>query len=616
MTPDQLCAMAQQQHHAGNLTRAEALYRAALERDPNHGESLHCLGRIAQAQGDSSAALALIAQAVKLKPRNAVYRDALGLALLSAGRHGQAADAFRHAIRLDKSSLAAHYNLGNALMALGQHADAAQSFRRAIAINPEFASAHSNLGNALGALGEHERAAEPLQRALDLEPGAVQRHVNLANTLVALQRNAEAITLLQRALSIDPNHAQAMKLLVDACGDATDAEDETQPLRRAVALAPGNAGLISRLALHLHLDGRESAAGPYFRRALELAPGDAKAHRDLGVWLRDTGDLAGAEACLRAGLALAPSDPSLHHSLALTLLCMGRLREGFEENEWRWQAYNIKPPYSAPAWTGAFAPERRLLVMLEQGQGDMIHFMRYLPLAAERTRVVLEVFPSLRRLAEGMPGISLFAPGEPVPEHDFWCPLLSLPRLLGRDDAPLRMDAGKPYVNPDPDDAMRWGERLAPLSGRKIGLAWAGARNFAWDRRRSVPPALFDRLACADTTFVSLQKDAVEKPSLPLIDWTGELRDFADTAALIANLDLVISVDTAVAHLAGAMGKPVWLLNRFDSDWRWLRAGDTTLWYPSMRLFRQPSLGDWESVMAALRSALQSEQQGPQRSDF
>jgi hypothetical protein len=203
-----------------------------------------------------------------------------------------------------------------------------------------------------------------------------------------------------------------------------------------------------------------------------------------------------------------------------------------------------------------------------------------------------------------------------VPEHDFWCPLLSLPRLLGADDAPLRMDAGKPYVNPDPDDALRWRERLAPFPGRKIGMVWAGAKNFAWDGRRSVPPALFDRLDCADTTFVSLQKDAAECPGLPLTDWTAELRDFADTAALIANLDLVISVDTAVAHLAGAMGKRVWLLNRFDGDWRWLREGDTTPWYPSMRLFRQPSLGDWESVMAAVRLALQSEYQAPERSNF
>jgi tetratricopeptide (TPR) repeat protein len=616
MTPDQLCAMAQQQHHAGNLTRAEALVRAALERDPNHAESLHCLGRIAHAQGNSSAALVLIEQAVKLKPRNAVYRDALGLALLSAGRHGQAADAFRQAVRLDKSSLAAHYNLGNALMALGQHEDAAKSFRRAIAIDPEFAGAHNNLGNALGALGDLARAAEALRRALDLEPAAVQRHVNLAKLLLALKRNAEAITVLQRALSIEPNHAQAMKLLVDACRRAADAGDETQPLRRAAALAPDNAALISKLALHLHMAGREREAGPYFRRALELAPLDPKTHRDLGAWLRDTGDLAGAEARLRAGLALAPGDPSLHHSLALTLLCMGRLREGFEENEWRWQAYNIKPPHSAPPWTGEFAPQRTLLIMLEQGQGDMIHFMRYLPLAAARARVVLEVFPSLRRLAEGMAGISLFAPGEPVPAHDFWCPLLSLPRLLGVDDAPLRMDAGKPYVNPDPDETARWGERLAPLPGRKIGLAWAGARNFAWDRRRSVPPTLFDILAGADSNFVSLQKDAVECPKLPLIDWTGELRDFADTAALIANLDLVISVDTAVAHLAGAMGKRVWLLNRFDSDWRWLREGDTTPWYPSMRIFRQPCLGDWRSVMVAVRLALESEDHAPQRDDF
>jgi hypothetical protein len=191
-----------------------------------------------------------------------------------------------------------------------------------------------------------------------------------------------------------------------------------------------------------------------------------------------------------------------------------------------------------------------------------------------------------------------------VPEHDVVCPLLSLPHVLGVDEAPLRMDAEQPYLRADPADIAGWAEPVAPLPGRKIGLVWAGGKALSLDRRRSVPPALFNTLASPDLSFVSLQKEAAAKPDLPLADWTGSLRDFADTAALIANLDLVISVDTAVAHLAGGLGKPVWLLNRFDADWRWLRAGDGSAWYPTLRQFRQPRLGDWGSVMAAVRAAL------------
>jgi hypothetical protein len=220
-------------------------------------------------------------------------------------------------------------------------------------------------------------------------------------------------------------------------------------------------------------------------------------------------------------------------------------------------------------------------------------------------RVVLEAVPALRRLAAGVPGVAgLFSNGEAVPEHDMVCPLLSLPRLLGCDAAPLGMDAEAPYLRPDPGDTARWAEPLALLPGEKIGLVWAGGRALSLDRRRSVPPALFDRLARPDISFISLQKDPAAKPALPLADWTAALDDFADTAALIANLDLVIAVDTAVAHLAGALGKPVWVLLPFAPDWRWMQGRADSPWYPTMRLFRQPAPGGWAPVLADIGEAL------------
>lgn len=601
MTPDQLCAMAQQHHFAGDFGRAETLYRAALDREPGHAESLHLLGRIAHTQGQSEAAVGLIEQAVALKPRKAVYRDTLGQALLLAGRNAEAVAAFRQAVRLDKSSVSALYNLGNALAAQREHAEAAQVFRRAIAIAPAFAGAHNSLGNTLAALGDHARAAEAFREALDLEPGAAQLHINLATMLLELRRDAEATQLLDRALEIVPADPHALELLSKACQRNGDFVPQERALRRAIIQAPNNADLVAKLALLLDMQDRVDEAGPFFRQVLDLAPKIPLSHANYGIWLRTTGDLAGSEQCLRAGLALAPTDRFLHHAFSHTLLSAGQMREGFAESEWR----HIPARYAAPAWTGESRLGGTLLIMIEQGRGDVLQFLRYVPLAAQRMRVVMETAPSLRRLAAGVPGIAaLFSPGETVPEHDVFCPLLSLPHVLGLDEAPLGMDAENPYLHPDPDDIARWAERVARLPGRKIGLVWAGSGELPLDRRRSVPPALFDVLPTADISFVSLQKVPVAKPGLKLTDWTGELQDFADTAALIVNLDLIISVDTAVAHLAGALGKPVWLLNRFDADWRWLLEGEGSAWYPSLRQFRQPRLGDWRSVMAAVAQAL------------
>jgi len=572
-----------------------------LAAEAQHAESLHRQGRLALAGGQAERAVALIAQAVTLKPRHAAYRDALGLALRSAGREAEAAASFRHAVRLDKSSVSALYGLGCALAAQGEPAEAAQYFRRALALNPQFAGAHNSLGNALAALGDPARAAEAFRQALKLDPGAAQIHINLAAMLLQLGHDAEAVQRLESGLALDPAHAQALALLSQACQRAGDLKPEEQALRRALAHAPGDVELTAKLALLLHTLDREAEAGPLFHKVLELAPHAPLSHANYGIWLRTTGDLDGSEQRLRAGLRLAPNDRFLHHALAETLLCKGELREGLAENEWR----HLPARFSAPDWDGAPQPGRTLLIMIEQGHGDVIQFLRYVPLAVERMRVVLETVPALRRLAAGVPGVAgLFSNGEAVPEHDVVCPLLSLPRLLGCDAAPLAMDAEAPYLRPDPGDTARWAEQLALLPGEKIGLVWAGGKALSLDRRRSVPPALFDRLARPDISFISLQKDAAAKPALPLADWTAALDDFADTAALIANLDLVIAVDTAVAHLAGALGKPVWLLNRFDADWRWLRAGEGSAWYPTLRQFRQPRLGDWEAVMEAVRAAL------------
>jgi tetratricopeptide (TPR) repeat protein len=605
MNPDQLCAEAQNHHRAGNLTRAEILYTTALRLNPRHPDSLHLLGCLALSQNQPDRAITLISEAIAEKPRVAAYRESLGLALRAANRDEDAVTAFRHAIRLEKSAFGAHYNLGNALAALGQHAEAAQSFRRAIVINPKFAGAHNNLGNALRAMKDEARAAEAFKAAIAIDPNSVELHLNLAAALAELMQDRQAAAALTQALAIDPSHNAALTSLSLICRRMKHPADAEQALRRGLSIAPDNLDFISELATQLHMLGHREEASTHFFRALRLAPGDYRFYIHVGLWLREIGDLFGSERHFRAGLALAPEEPLLHYGLALTLLSMGRLREGFAEYEWRWQAIKLPLRQTAPVWTGEPDTSRTLLIAAEQGQGDCIQFLRYVPLAAARIRIILEVYGPLRRLFEATPGVAqLFCPGEPEPDHDVFCSLLSLPRVLGLDTSPFGMDLKNPYLRPHVADAARWAARVARLPGPKIGLVWAGSAGFAYDGHRSLSPSLLDQLARDDVTFLSLQKGETVKPGLNMTDWTAELPDFAETAALISNLDLVISVDTAVAHLAGALGKPVWLLNRFDSDWRWLRDGETTAWYPTMRLFRQTSLGDWSSVITAVTTAL------------
>ena len=315
-----------------------------------------------------------------------------------------------------------------------------------------------------------------------------------------------------------------------------------------------------------------------------------------------------------------PEAPLAHMSLATTLLAAGRMEEGWQAYEWRWatkhMAVDVRHAQSA-VWEGEPLNGRTLLIHSEQGQGDTIQFCRYAALAAETAggRVVVEIQGSLVRLLSSLTGVeAVIARGAPLPAFDVHSPMMSLPRVLAD---PLNVAHGAPYLRADADAIARWRTRLAPLDGLKVGLVWAGGIPNQWgkaavpDRRRSLRLAALAPLGeVTGVSFISLQKGepATQASNPPegmmLQDDTADLEDFADTAALMEALDLVISVDTAAAHLAGALGKPVWLLNRYDTDWRWMLDGDDSPWYPSLRQFRQPSPGDWESVIDAVRDAL------------
>jgi hypothetical protein len=363
--------------------------------------------------------------------------------------------------------------------------------------------------------------------------------------------------------------------------------------------------------------GQPNAAVVCYRNAIALRPDNADALLNLGTALKELGELNEATMCYRKVLALEPQHPEAHCNLGIVLLAQGELAEGWREHEWRWhtpQLINARRDFVQPQWRGEPATGSTLLIHAEQGFGDTIQFCRYAKQVSEHgLKVILEVQQPLVRLLHDLPGVELvIARGETQPTFDLHCPILSLPLALGV--TLEKIGRFNPYLQADPIQVAAWQQRLPEVigSGPRVGLAWAGSpRNHsrslaAVDRRRSLAP---DRLAplfqVAGLRFFSLQKGGPPAPEeFPLIDVMGDMQDFADTAVLIANLDLVITVDTAVAHLAAALGKPVWLLDRFDACWRWFTGRRDSPWYPGLRLYRQPQPGDWESVLTEVTDDL------------
>jgi len=650
----QLVAEGLRHHQAGRLDRASALYREALALRPDDADALHFLGVLRHQQGSSLEAVELVTKAVAIKPNYPAAHSNLGVALTALGRLDEAIDALRHAIALTPAFAEAHNNLGNALSGLGRPAEAAASHREALRLRPDFPEAHNDLGGALLALGRPAEAAASCREALRLRPDFPEAHNNLGGAVLALGRPAEAVACCREALRLRPDYADAHSNLGDALGALGRPGEAAASCREALRLRPDFPAAYSNLGNALRdLGGLEAAAASY-REALRLRPDYPEAHSNLGNTLRDLGRAAEAAAscrealrlrpdypeahcnlgtalCVldrsaeaaasyREALRLRPDYPEAHGNLAHVLLLAGRFEEGWKELEWRWTTKHLAASarnFPAPLWNGEPIGDCVILLHAEQGFGDTLQFCRYVPLVAAGARTVLEVQAPLVRLLSRLPGVmQIVARGESLPEFDLHCPLLSLPRAFGTtlDSIP----AATPYLAADPAAAAAWGERLAGLDGLLVGIVWAGAQRQGWpelvavDRRRSIALDTMAPLGeVAGVTFVSLQKGeaAVQAATPPhgmaLHDFTADLHDFADTAALIEGLDLVISVDTAVAHLAGALGKPVWLLNRFDTDWRWLLNRDDSPWYPRLRQFRQPSPRDWASVIGAARDALQ-----------
>ncbi len=465
-----------------------------------------------------------------------------------------------------------HHNAGRL-----READAL--YRQALSINPRHADSYNLLGVLAHELGRYDVAADLIGRAIAINPKPAVYHLNVGSALFRLGRPEEAAKACHAALARQPDFPEAQY----------------------------NLGTV------MAVQGKLTEATTRFRRAIAARPEYAQAHDNLGTVLKEQGHVDEAIACFRAALAHDPTQINARHNLALTLLLRGDWAEGWQTYECRWDMpgqESARTRFKAPRWRGEAGAGRTMLVTAEQGYGDTLQFCRYAKLVTEREwRVVMEVPHPLVRLLRSLDGVAqLITAEEAPPPFDAFCPMLSLPLAFGTtiDTIP----AGVPYLSANAAQVAAWQTRLAEFGAKpRIGLVWSGGSVTASDQQRSLPPErLAPLLALPGLLFVSLQVGGAPTPA-PAFDFASEVKDFADTAALIMALDLVISVDTAVAHLAGALGKPVWLLNRFDPDWRWLRDRSDSPWYPTLRQYRQPHppqllVADWEAVIAAVAQDL------------
>ncbi len=561
----------------GKFEEATVYFQTALELQPNYVDAFYNLGAIYRQQNKLSQAMECYQQVIRLMPDNVNAHLYLANLLVQTDNLPQAVQHYQQAIKLKPDFVEAYYNLGTTLTELQRYKEATECFEQAIVLNPEFPEVYNNLGNVLKKQSKLSEAVENYQKALALNPGLVEIYNNLGTVCIQQKTYSKAVEHLQQAVALKSDYFEAHDNLAFAYRQLNRFE--------------------------------ESMAAS--RKALEINPNFLEGLNNFGGLLTELHQLEEAVNCYQKALSIKPDFAEAHFGLSFALLKQGKLSEGFSEAEWRFQTI-VNDNYTAlqkPRWDGSPLEGKTLLVHWEQGFGDSVQFVRYLPYI-QGGKVILACQFALEKLLSNVTGADRVIPNllqhEPDIEYDTWVSLISLPYVLGTtlENIPNQV----PYLTIDPDKVAYWQTRFSAQQ-LNVGIAWSGNPIHQRDRTRSCLLQDFMRLAEIEgVQFYSLQKgeaanEAVNTP-FPLISLSDELQDFSDTAAVISCLDLVISVDTVVTHLAGALAKPVWVLLSKGSDWRWLEDREDSPWYPTMRLFRQPEFGDWQTVLTQMRGAL------------
>jgi tetratricopeptide (TPR) repeat protein len=614
LTLSQVFEFALKAYQAGKLTEAEHLCLKILSADPDSAVTLNLLAVINGAFGRNDAALVNTDRALSLWPDFVEALVNRGIALYELKRFGAALADYDRAVALRPDNADAFVNRGNALNKLRRHEDALASYDRALTLHPDHAQALVSRGGTLHDLGQYDDALRSYDRALALRPGSTEALVNRGVTLHKLKQSAEALDSYDRALAVEPDNVEALTNRGVALHDLGRYGEALASHERALAVQPDHAAALSNRGVTLHRLGRLDEALANYDRALAQKPDYVDALVNRGVTLHGLKRFDEALASYDRAIALRPDHADAHFFGSMSRLLTGDLGRGWIEYEWRRKDTSTGPSrrdFPQPLWLGGNeSAGKTILLHSEQGFGDTIQFCRYVPqVAARGARVILEVEEPLQGLLTGLAGTArVVAKGDRLPDFDLRCPLPSLPLAFGTQLETI--PSAEAYLQAPDRALVKWGARLPIKRRPRIGIAWAGNAKHIRDRERSIDLRDLLPLMDTDATFVSLQKQVraadmeTLKKSDDIIHFGHELENFSDSAALISHLDLVISVDTAIAHLAGALGRPVWILLTYVPDWRWLLERDDSPWYPSARLFRQSETRDWDSVIARVRDAL------------
>ena len=569
-----------QLHQEGQYADAEAVYRQAILSNPQHPLARYCLGRLAFDAGRYESAIEHLSEAIRFDRSQAVFHGDLGQAYQSLGRWSDAAASYRAALTLDASHAATHVNLGNVLLQSGEPQQALASYQQALQCDPGLADAHSCLGVVFEQLGHVSSAIDSYRRAVALRPDYALAHFNLGTALKQDQQFEPALISLQRAIELNPNLADAHN----------------------------NLGAVYEKLVQMEEAQRS------FERAIQLAPDRGEFRANLGSVLRDREQPEAAIASYDEHLKRFPDDPDSRCGRGLALISLGRVREGWAEHEYRIQSKQFDSTLNLPQplWDGSPLNGRTLLIHAEQGLGDTLQFIRYAKMAEQLgENIVLAVQPALLPLLKCSGFKNLISNELPLPDFDVQAPLMSMPHIFKTDLETIPADI--PYLSVEPERIKKWRQRLSQFDGLKVGIFWQGNPRHYRDRVRSFSLRCFAPLARASNVqLISLQRAASEQIAevahefqvhvLEGLDAEGGA--FMDTAAVLANLDLAVVCDTAVGHLAGALGVPVWMAISVGPDWRWMFNREDTPWYPSMRLFRQTKPRQWSDVFERMAAEL------------
>ena len=619
--PEGLLNMGAALMQLGKSQEGIAYYKKALAIDPNHLKALTNLGVALRQLGKPQEGIAYYKKALAMDPNHLKALTNLGAALVDIGKPQEGIAYYKKALAIDPNHLKALTNLGAALVQLGKLQESINYSKKALAINPNWPAALTNLGTALVQLGKIQESIAYYKKALAIDPDSPAALTNLGAALVTLGKTQESIAYYKKALAIDPDSPAALTSLGAALVTLGKTQEGIAYHKKALAIDPDSPVALTNLGAALADLGKTQEGIAYHKKALAIDPDSPRSLANLGVALILSGELQEASNTCRKAISLRPDYIPAHWSLSFSLLSSGDYENGWKEYEWRFRVEDTLHAHlpQLKKWNGSSHCSRDNLVLVsEQGFGDIMQFMRYILYLRKRGMIVAFCTRTKLHGLIQSSGITseIYSPEE---VHQLttreWLPLLSLPmHLKVRPDNPLIQE---PYIKAPAERILYWKQKLSSEKRPIIGINWQGnaSTEIHMLRGRSLPLETFTPLTeNIDASFLSLQKgDGSEQLTDckfldRFVDCQEEINqtwDFVENAAIIMNCDLIITMDTSVAHLAGGLGKTTWLLLHKPCDWRWGMEGDTTFWYPSMRLFRQRERGNWQEVMDRVAMALQ-----------